>query len=432
MGASFQNYCLRSASPDEVRGLVVQWLEMKGFEAVPEPPLFDGDDVRSLVLFWNERWTTVLYSRFEELERLEFELSKLPHPLLKVWVYDSDLWGYELSREREVLAAFHSNPKYFGGREELPLPQNGNPEVLCQVCDLPGLERKIADLQRARRIFSEELAVRFCTLIGATPAALPGDEITAQDLPPGVLEVGGFRMERLFFRETRGDWKTVVPDLHTLEVEQIETPGAAELPPGMAEQVRRWQFFARVISLVLKPLILVMSLVFRAWFALNRPDRRSGSARATDLQSLLHDLGGRAPAETGRAGSNLTNTRFHCQVTLPDGVEGETGDSQFVFRFKIQGQQCWCTAVRPDLIRSLVRIAPASTLQRDEKFAVAGLQARTLETEHDSPQGRALVLTTLVQAEDAVFSFHLTTRSPAAPDLRQRFHELVQSFERIG
>ena len=435
MGASFQSYCVRTGDPREVRGLLVQWLEMKGFDQLAEEPLLFGDAIREVVLFWSERWTVVLYSRYEELERLEFEFSKVAEPLLKVWVYDSDIWGYELSQKRELLAAFHSNPSYFGPREELPLPQNGDPELLCRVCDLPGLEARIRDLQRSKRLFAEDVAQRFCAAIGALPAVLQQDVIAELNPPSETAVAGGFRMERLFFRESHGDWKPAQLDLQALEVEQAEASEPAALPPEMAAQIRRWQLFGKVVGLLLRPVILVLGLLFRASFAWSQSQRsRPGPSRSrgSELQQLLDSLTGQPEPETGRSASTLTNRRFGARIELPAGVEGEAGSGQFVFRFTVNGATGWCTASGPEMLRALLRVPPDGALRRDEKLHIGGLPARVLEVERDTPHARLLTLTTIIQAEDAVFSFQLSTQSPAPPGLHQRFDELTQSFERLG
>jgi lysophospholipase L1-like esterase len=56
------------------------------------------------------------------VDRLVFELNKLRKPLLELWVYDSDIWGYRLRNAGRLVASFNTNPTYFGRPPEPDLP----------------------------------------------------------------------------------------------------------------------------------------------------------------------------------------------------------------------------------------------------------------------------------------------------------------------
>src|SRR5205809_4093922 len=173
MGAFFQSVAIPTDSPGDVRTLVTTWLAAKGFEPRPEPPLFecDAETERGLCLFASDRWVVLLYSHMDtEGPRLLHELGKLNRPLLRVWVHDSDLWGYDLHQDEELVASFNSHPHYFGYAEELPLPANGDPALLCELCPVEAGAEAIARIQRGRALFKEVICRRFCQAIGAAPA----------------------------------------------------------------------------------------------------------------------------------------------------------------------------------------------------------------------------------------------------------------------
>ena len=99
MGADYWSQSVPADVHERVDVVVRSWLEAKGFEEIGDEPLFDLDKEieRGFFLFWNDRWTVVVYSDLEEVERLTFELAgKLELPVLQLWAHDSDLWGYEL------------------------------------------------------------------------------------------------------------------------------------------------------------------------------------------------------------------------------------------------------------------------------------------------------------------------------------------------
>ena len=123
MGTFFRSIAARTAAAESIKALVMRWLSAKGFEASDATPLFALDDSeRGVFLFSNSKWVVVLYSQMEaEGERLRHELTKLQVPLLEVWVHDSDIWGYDLYDDENLVVSFNSNPNYFGFGSQLPL-----------------------------------------------------------------------------------------------------------------------------------------------------------------------------------------------------------------------------------------------------------------------------------------------------------------------
>src|SRR5688500_5118395 len=99
MGRSFESFALHRSDLDPVRTALEEWLTERGL--VPRRDhVIDtllSDDACRVVLFHNAEWTVVLYSHpFQQTDSIEAALSNVQAPLLKTWVYDSDLWGYEL------------------------------------------------------------------------------------------------------------------------------------------------------------------------------------------------------------------------------------------------------------------------------------------------------------------------------------------------
>jgi len=150
VGAFFNSICLPQDCATELKPLLIQWLETKGYRlAAKRPPIeIDDQTQRGAFIYWNKRWTILLYSEYGEFERLGYELAKLKRPILFLWLHDSDLWGYQVELDRRAIASFNSNPTYFGKAEETELPTNGDPELLCETFGLPGKEGEIRKLQR--------------------------------------------------------------------------------------------------------------------------------------------------------------------------------------------------------------------------------------------------------------------------------------------
>jgi len=102
-----------------LKPLLIQWLETKGYRLAAKRPLIEIDDEtqRGAFVYWNKRWTILLFSEYGEFERLGYELAKLKRPILFLWLHDSDLWGYQVEFDRHTIASFNSNPTYFGKAE---------------------------------------------------------------------------------------------------------------------------------------------------------------------------------------------------------------------------------------------------------------------------------------------------------------------------
>ena len=220
MGADLRTFSVRRASGQEVRDLVVSWLGAKGFQPCDETSLFpfDPEAERGVVLAETPDWTTIVFSHeFEEGDRLVFELNKLGKPVLDVWVHDSDIWGYRLHDDSKLIASFNSNPRYFGEPTELELPRNGDPELLCEICDLSIASGDIASIQRKWAVFKENLVERFCTKIGVEAGVFDYHDFEEYLPRPGRLVTeSGIKIERILFTRHAGSHRSSARSLQSL------------------------------------------------------------------------------------------------------------------------------------------------------------------------------------------------------------------------
>ena len=198
MGAFYNSICIPGRSHESARDSLLRWLGLKGFELSQDPVLFDldGERERCAFLIWNERWTLVFFSRYEEERRLIRELQTWAPHLLYVWVQDSDVWGYDLFDSRGFVATFNSDPRSYRSfaEDEADRP-TADPEDVCRHL---GLEGRAADLRKVHRLrasFKEDACWELCRLVGAEPAMTSYD-----DLERGAVEsLEGWKIEQLFF-----------------------------------------------------------------------------------------------------------------------------------------------------------------------------------------------------------------------------------------
>ncbi|HEX6865185.1 MAG TPA: hypothetical protein VF414_20310, partial [Thermoanaerobaculia bacterium] len=171
MGGFYHSLSVPRSVCSQVESLVSSWLFARGFERAEDGVLdLDREAERGCLILWGDGWTTVLYSHFEEEDRLRLELEKLELPLLHVWLHDSDLWGYELYEEGDVVSAFHSNPRYFGGEIEAEGP-NDTARIARAWFGDETRAGELLSLQKKKGIFMDPVCERFARWLGAPPAA---------------------------------------------------------------------------------------------------------------------------------------------------------------------------------------------------------------------------------------------------------------------
>ena len=430
MGADIRTFSVRRASGQEVREMVVSWLAAKGFEPCDEPSLFpfDPETERGIVLAETSDWTTVAFSHaFEEGDRLVFELKKLEKPLLEVWVHDSDIWGYRLHDSGRLVASFNSNPRYFGGPPELELPQNGNPELLCEVCDLSVEPGTIASIQGKRAVFKERIAERFCAEIGAETAAYDYQDFDEVRLEPGPhTTTDGTEIERTYFVRCGKSRESTGLALHEIV---LHVPPAPRVDP----QMEAWQAEMRARMLPLTVLLRIVGWGFKVVFWLLRPFFHLWLRRAMlrqdsrgDILRELETLQNRPDVE--RQGARLVNRRHGCSIEVPESAEMMSDiDLHAVFSFRLGGVHVDCAAIRPSQLRRQLKLWPGAEIVEDEKHFIGELPARTVELKYTSEDRKRQIIWHLVETPQAVYRFQASGES-LSDGLRREFRMAFESF----
>jgi hypothetical protein len=430
MGADFRTFSVRRASGPEVRELVVSWLGAKGFEPCDETSLFpfDVETERGVVLSETPDWTTIAFSHgFEEGDRLVFELKKLNKPLLEVWVFDSDVWGYRLHESGKLVASFNSTPRYFGGPPDLELPRNGDPELLCEMCDLSVEPRKIASIQRKWAVFKEGVAERFCDEIGAEAAVCDYRDFDEVRLEAGQYTTAdGTRIERMFFVRGGKSRQSFAPSLHEIV---FRVPRAPQMDPQLAA----WQ---AEMQAQLAPLMILMRVVgwgFGLIFWLLRPlvylwlwrkiVRHKNQGGFLRKLEALQDR-----PEVERRGARLVNRRHGCSIEVPKSTEMMPFVGlHAVFSFRISGVLVDCGALRPSHLREQSKLWPGAEILKDEKYFVGELPARTVELKHPLQDDERQIIWHLVETPQAVYRFQLSGEE-LSEKVREEFRAVLESF----
>ena len=248
MGAFYNSICLPGDRSADVRQSLARWLALRGFEAVDDTMLFDldGETERSAYLLYNERWTVLVFSRYEEERRLIRELQTWADDVVYVWVQDSDVWGYDLLGRHGFVGSFASDPRSYQSFGDEPLGSEGRPKAEAQeVCQRLGLESQVTKLRKIERrsaAFEEDVCLDFCRLLGAEAAMVSYD-----DLESGrVSRLEGWRVEHHLFRH-RDSTSAPVVDLHEFELsgrEEVDGSwvgqrSATDIIPTLPEAMRQ-------------------------------------------------------------------------------------------------------------------------------------------------------------------------------------------------
>lgn len=444
MGAFLDTVSVRTGDVAAVRALIVNWMRAKSYELRPEAPLlpvnewgltadgnFGGGDERGVFLLSNGRWTVALYSHMiAEGDRLLFELGRTPDPVLRTWVHDSDLWGYKLHKDGDLLAEFNSDPRYFD-EEAAAEPVSGDPTLVCAVCGLGGLETELATLQRGRALFMEGISRRFCALIGAAPAGFGYRDLAECGLDtPGPRTLGGFQVEHLYFRRG-GPAAEPLPDLHMLPIRPRDSD---ESDTQQHEFSAADQFGFRMLSLVLRLIFLLLyPLLFlirwALWFRFRVLRRSLFGPGAAEMDPFTRELFAAHRTTERLEGRTLISERHRCTITLPEGVEPHPMQSAGrVFHFSVNGRPGFCEAVPPERIGDRLRPPVGYLLVEDENFFVGALRARRIvwRTAHTAwPFTYDLYV---VQGPRVYYLFGVGDKEPLTAEEAARYRALVESF----
>ncbi len=433
MGAFYNSICVPGDRRAEVRRALVRWLFLKGFEPREGAVLFDldGDHERNAYLVSNDRWTIIFYSHFEEERRLIRELQGDLAPLAYLWVYDSDVWGYDLFEAAGFAGSWCSEPRTYQSFDDEPLGSPGRPRTdsagLCRHLELTDerLQRELRAIERTRTPFKEDLCQQLAAAIGAEAAAASYDELedgTVSNLP-------GWRCEQLLFVHRDLDTTTKV-ELHDLDVGKRVTPeGIAfdetlELPVKVRREMERMRRRIRLLHFVLRPL---------SWLA--RLSGRSATASSRNAPSTA------LSRRTVRSGFRLEsavllNDRHRCRITLAEGARPTVGSAKpaSVFSFEVDEIPVTCTARPPWKIGEVLRRPSRSRLLDDKSFHVGSFPARRVLFElppsmiagTKEPSYLALQV---IQTPPALYVFLYRSKKPLSEAVERAIRRTVGSFQ---
>jgi hypothetical protein len=401
MGGFYHSLSVPRSVHGEVESLVSSWLAARGFERAEEGVLdLDREAERGCLIFWDGRWTTILYSHFEEEDRLRLELERLELPLLHVWLHDSDLWGYELYEEGEVVSAFNSNPRYFGG--ETPAEGPNDVGRIARACF--GDESRAGELlslQKKKGIFMDPVCDRFARWLGAAPAAAQYENVIA-----GERTWKGFSETHLRFRRPGFDPMNGF-DLHRLRVESQPLEDVAPVwkpSPGF-----------RLLTGAFRFLFFPLSLYFR-W------KMRSGMNVLTGAPEA-----GSFPGQEWKVeGDFLVNERRRCRISLAHGAEAARGAGILPFRV---GPLAVHSSVRSGAMTAaaLQQGLRGREIQSDESFEVGDFPARFVASAW--PEPRRFIYEVCIATPIAVYWFQASAGEPAEEDVLARLRATVETFE---
>ncbi|HKV10605.1 MAG TPA: hypothetical protein VJ725_20860 [Thermoanaerobaculia bacterium] len=400
MGGFYHSLSLPRSVHSQAESLVSSWLFARGFERAEDGVLdLDREAERGCLIFWGEGWTTVLYSHFEEEDRLRLELEKLELPLLHVWLHDSDLWGYELYEEGDVVSAFNSNPRYFGSETGAEGPNDTARIARAWFGD----ERRAGELlalQKKKGIFLDPVCERFARWLGAPPAASQYAYVTAGErLWDGLPEIH-LRFRRPGFDPMDGF------DLHRLRVESppLEEAGEPWRPsPG-------FRLLTGAIRLLFFPLSLYARLKLRF-------------AKKATLG--LPETGSVPEPEWKVEGSFLVNERRRCRVSLAHGAEVARGLG--ILPLQVGPLPVTASVRSGAMVAAGLNNLRGREIQSDERFHVGDFPARFVASTW--PEPRRFIYDFYIATQIAVYWFQASVAEPPGEDTLTRLRATVESFE---
>ncbi|HVW02538.1 MAG TPA: hypothetical protein VHB77_19435 [Planctomycetaceae bacterium] len=423
----------RTPSVGAMREAVVRLLTLKGYELDPAPRLFryDENTERGVYLFWNDAWVVVLYSAmFEEGERLIFELQKLDVPLLRIWTFDSDLWGYTLLRGRDELDNFETATGAWHGR-----PRTYDAAaLLCETLGMPEQTQAVAKAARQRAVFAESVCQDFCAALGAAPAGLGWSDIELG--AGGVQRAGGFEVEALNFSRPKPARPPRDRELHGYQfrAHQPYQPEGFPVPPELEAQMQRILWIGYVMRVLLSPIGLVVRAC--VWVILWKhrlfPGWKSaaGGRMHPDFVRLLEDLTALEPAHMRVDGEWLVNDRYECRIRLPDGARPQQSfPMPMVFGIEMPEVLVRCEALRPGELDSHFRLPPHASVARDEAFFAGPLQARLISLRIEGPHRDPWTVTNAwVQAPGRLYQFHAFPRGRDPVDVELVLRSVAETL----
>lgn len=436
MGAFYNSISIPGHHPEQACDAIERWLRVRGYELSDEAALFDldGDNERSVFVLCNERWTILFFSHHDEEWRLIRELQSLELPLLYVWVYDSDVWGYDVLTAEGFAGSFSSDPRaqisFPGqppGTADRPAAQ---PAQVCRILGLPDLGDDIEVLQRRNAAYKEDVCREFCRLIGAEAALASYD-----DLECGVSEtIDGWQSAHLLF--VRQHYDTDEIDLHAPNLLEHPLPAGlprvkreVDLPPELLAEMDRMRRRARMTMRVLRP---------AAWLARGWRRLYEASFQLRGAEQVKRTTGGGLRANYRIDGRQLINDRHGCRVRLPAGARPLPGSRKpsSVFAFQIDDVNVTCTARRLSKIDEILRQPSGSKVLRDELFHAAENRVRQFLFEMSKryvagSSGPSFLGMYIVQTVQGLYVFLYRCSHRLRDGEEEKIRSTVESFELI-
>lgn len=434
MGAFYNSICVPGDRSESLRRILVRWLLAKGFQLREGPVLFDldGEHERSVFIVSNDRWTVLFYSHYEEERRLIRELQGNLAPILYLWVYDSEVWGYDLFDDRGFAGSFNSDPRaHQSFAEELldsPARPRADAESLGRLLGLPLAAAELHRVERLKSPFKEEVCRELCRALGVEVAASSYD-----DLESGALhDLEGWRVEQLLFGRRNLVTGSSEVDLHVHGLQRLRAEAgyafseSVSLPPEIVEELRQMRRRVRLTFRLLRP----VSWLARTWRRLREAASARGGAASVPAPPQVE------PAAPFRVESAvLLNDRHRCRLTLAEGTRPTVVSTKpsAVFAFEIAGVTVTCTARRLSKIDEVLRKPSRSRVLHDHKYLVGGCPARRLVFELPpsfvaGAQHPSYLTVYVIRAERALYVFLYRTPQPLPSAVEQAVRATVDSF----
>lgn len=392
MGVFYNSICIPGKRLEETRQALARWLSGRGYRPTDEPILFDLDaeSERSAFLVWNERWTLVFFSHWEEERRLIRELQVNLAPLVYVWVYDSDVWGWDLFDTFGFAGSFSSDSRVhesFSDNDGEPRPAADEARLCDRLGLEPGLVEELRRLRRRQASFKEDVCRELCQLLGAPPALSSYDELEsgkAENLHEG------WSCEQLLYFHYRAAKASIDVDLDLHAYEPGSGLYPLRRPPEISEETRREMELlrrrARFTMFWLRPLTALAGSWEKARLYSRRASRwlrgqnEATPAVPTDPVSVVS-------TETATR-HWISNQRHGVRMLLPSGIDPlpVSGKPAAVFAFQAGSLAVTCTARRRRTLREVLRKPSRACILRDEKYTIGSLPARHLLFQQEGRQ----------------------------------------------